>query len=141
MRVLWWPVRLVPCSYLDKSQCWLSERVTYIVWDRWQMILKCVKYCDGVKRILAILNFSKKVEYNNTNKMVTCLITIEIAPSTLYIYPCIEFFHKHKRFVLTSRVYETGISYRNTTRLCTSKSSNKVSVLTCLWVGLHTILI
>lgn len=74
------------------------------------MILKCVKYCDSVKRILAILNFSKKVEYNNTNKMVTCLITIEIAPSTLYIYPSIEFFQKQKRFVLTSRVYETGIS-------------------------------
>lgn len=64
--------------------------------------------------------------------MVTCLITIEIAPSTLYIYPSIEFFQKQKRFVLTSRVYETGISYRNTTRLFTSKSSNKVSVLTCL---------
>lgn len=141
MRVLWWPVRLVPCSYLDKSQCWLSARVTYIVWDRWQMILKCVKFCDSVKRILTILNFPKKVEYNNTNKMVTCLITIEITPSTLYIYPNIEFFQKQKRFVLTIRVYETGISYRNTTRLCTSKSSNKVSVLTCLWVGLHTILI
>lgn len=64
--------------------------------------------------------------------MVTCLITSEIAPSTLYIYPYIEFFQKQKRFVLTNRVYETGISYRNTTRLCTSKSSHKVSVLTCL---------
>lgn len=50
--------------------------------------------------------------------MVTCLITSEITPSTLCIYHNTDFFvKKEKRFVLTIRVYETGISYSYTTRL------------------------
>lgn len=95
------------------------------------MILKCVKYCDSVKRILVILNFLKKVEYNNINKMVICLIIIEIVLLILYIYFSIEFFYKYKCFVLISCVYEIGILYRNIIRLCIFKFLNKVSVLIC----------